>query len=169
MEADTKLTVHDVVSRLEEQQAFHTRQAELHRQQEAEHRSQGEYHAAMAKETAERLAVFREAAQPAMALVGPPVPAAPSVEELELDGPVRLPGLVQAVTRDFGPQEPFGVTRVLEELVERYGRALKRRPRRPHVAVALRRMAADGRLHQLRPGRPHREALYTREAPAARA
>lgn len=67
------------------------------------------------------------------------------------------------VIQTFPAHEPFGASKVSQEIDARYREALGKRVDPRLVAVALRRMAAANKIHQVRPGRPRWEALYTRE------
>jgi hypothetical protein len=49
------------------------------------------------------------------------------------------------------------------EINRHYGARLSRPVRVKVVSIVLRRMAADGRVRSVRPGRPHQEAQYARK------
>ena len=48
------------------------------------------------------------------------------------------------------------------EINHRYGYRLRRPVKPKLVSIVLRRLAATGRLQEVRKGRPHHEALYSR-------
>lgn len=60
------------------------------------------------------------------------------------------------------PGETFGGASIAREVNQRYGKRLRRPAQARTVATALRRMAAAGRIRQVREGRARYEALYTR-------
>jgi hypothetical protein len=160
----TSLTVQEILARLERQVAHHQEQAAVHEERERYHREQREEHVARAAEAVQRLEAFRAAASPAMELASRPAPA--PVKELPLQRGRRPPvqQMVAAAVRAFESSEPFGATKVLQEIRRRHGQELQKMPEPDHVSIALQRLAKEGRIHQLRRGRPHHEAMYSREA-----
>jgi hypothetical protein len=60
------------------------------------------------------------------------------------------------------PSEVFGTIAITKEVNQHYGKRLRRPVVRKLVSIVLRRLHAAGKLRQVREGRPHREALYTR-------
>jgi hypothetical protein len=82
-------------------------------------------------------------------------------------GHVRiLSRLVNRVIEGKPVDERFGATAVTREVNRRFADILRRPATQRQVALALRRQARQGRIHQVRRGRPHYEALYVRERPA---
>jgi hypothetical protein len=156
------LTVQEVLSRLEMQAASLQKKTAFHREQEEHHRELRQRFAAEAEAAVQRLEQFRGAASVAVehaaGATPPPEPLGPR------PGTQRL---IEAAIQAFGPAEPFGATKVLQEIERRHGPTLKRLPDPEHVSIALRRMGRNRRLHQIRRGKPHWEALYVREKPAS--
>jgi hypothetical protein len=64
------------------------------------------------------------------------------------------------------PDERFGANGLSREVNQHFGGRLRRAVDAPQMSVVLRRLHHRGRIHQVRPGRPHQEALYVREKPA---
>lgn len=161
------LTVEDVVARLERQVAFHQEQAGFHGGQEAHHRDQREHHARQAEAFAGHLEAFRQAAMPAVEdLAGAPVPVSlAALDALGTGARPRMQRLVWEVVQSFAPAEPFGLSKVLQELQRRHGALLPVPPEPGHVSMALQRLAKNGWILLVRRGRPYREALYRRESP----
>jgi hypothetical protein len=77
----------------------------------------------------------------------------------------RVQRLVWEVIQAFAPGEPFGLSKVLQEIQRRHGAVLPTPPEPAHVSMALQRLAKGGWLLLVRRGRPHHEALYLRERP----
>ena len=161
----TALTVGEVLARLEKQGAFHREQAERHARQEAYSREQKEHHTQQADEAGRHLAAFREISAPAVERARAPLP---EVAEPPALAPGERPGLtrlVELVVQDLDSTQPFGRSRVLEELERRFGGVLRKKPEPRHVSMVLQRLAQSRTLHQIRRGRPYWEALYVREKP----
>ncbi|HYG61404.1 MAG TPA: hypothetical protein VEL74_02380 [Thermoanaerobaculia bacterium] len=162
------LTVEDVLGRLEKQLAFHQEQEAFHADQETHHRNQREHHAGQAESLARHIHAFREAAQPALDLASVPLPAAPSTPDLEaLRDTGRRPPvqqIVMDVIQSLPPGEQFGRSKMMAEIERRHGQHLRQPMDPSRVSTALRRLAAYGWILLTRPGRPHQEALYVREA-----
>lgn len=158
------LTVQEVLSRLEVQAASLQKKAAFHAEQEAHHRGLRERYAAEAEAALQRLEQFRGAAADAVEHAAAPASTEPPRPLGPRPGVQRL---IEEAVQTFGPAEPFGATKVLQEIERRHGQALKRRPDPEHVSIALRRMGRSGRLYQVRRGKPHWEALYVRERPPA--
>jgi hypothetical protein len=159
------LTVEDVMARLERQVAYHREQAGFHGGQEAHHRDQREQHTRQAEAFAQHLQAFRAAAVPAVEdlTVAPAPVSLPALDALDAGPRPRVQRLVWEVIQGFAPGEPFGVSKVLDEIGRRYGAILDVPPDPGHVSVALRRLARDGWILRVRRGRPRHEALYVRE------
>jgi hypothetical protein len=163
------LSVVDVVARLQAQAAYHRERAAFHAQQEDLHREKRTGHEAELAGITQCLEAFQAAAAPALDLARrPPVPVVESApQDLDLGPKPSLSKLVGAVVRGFAPTERFGASAVAREIDRRFGAGLRKRADPRLVSIALRRLADAGRIHQVRRGRPHWEALYARERPAA--
>ena len=58
--------------------------------------------------------------------------------------------------------DAFGPNAITREINRHYGARLRRPVEIKLVSIVLRRMAADGRIRSVRPGKQHQEALYAR-------
>lgn len=73
-----------------------------------------------------------------------------------------LTRMVERVIESRPPDESFGTNYITAEINHRYGDRLRRPVKAKLVSIVLRRLAATGRLREVRKGRPHHEALYSR-------
>ena len=73
--------------------------------------------------------------------------------------------MIQLLLASKRPDERFGPVTLCEELNRQFADRLRRPIEPGQVSVALRRFSRLGRIHQVRRGRPHWEALYVKEAP----
>jgi len=139
-----------------EQEVFHAQQEVFHREQRAV------FAAELERLTAIRDS-FQTAADAAIELAGrtkalPPLAPSPDIGH-------RKPSLTKMVARivEIRPAgEVFGATAITREINRHYGERLRRPVPAKLVSIVLRRMAADGRIRTVEPGRPHHEALYAR-------
>jgi len=148
---------------LDAQIAYDREQETFHAQQEAFHREQRALFAAeLEKLTAVRES-FKTAADTAMDLASRakalPSPApSPDIGR-------RKPSLTKMVTRivEVRPAgEVFGPRFITWEINRHYGERLRRPVEVKLVSIVLRRMAADGRIRAVRPGKQHQEAKYSK-------
>ncbi|HEX6864801.1 MAG TPA: hypothetical protein VF414_18365 [Thermoanaerobaculia bacterium] len=165
----TARSIAEVLESLEAQAAFHEERESFHAEQEEQHREQRNVHAARLQEIRRRLEAFRAAAQEALELADETAIPAAVQEQADL-GPASRPNLtrmIDLILASKRPGERFGPVTLCEEVNRRFADRL-RRPFEPgQVSVALRRFDRLGRIHQVRRGRPHWEALYVREAPGS--
>lgn len=163
----TARSIAEVLETLEAQAAFHEERESFHTGQEEQHREQRNVHAARLQEIRRRLEAFRAAAEEALDFAEEPAISTAVKEEADL-GPASRPNLtrmIELILATKRPGERFGPVTLCEEVNRHFADRL-RRPFEPgQVSVALRRFARLGRIHQVRQGRPHWEALYVKEAP----
>ncbi|HSU83364.1 MAG TPA: hypothetical protein VLR69_13160 [Thermoanaerobaculia bacterium] len=159
----TELSLSEIVGRLRTQIELHRRQEAFHAEQEALHRDRRAVHAAELEALTRNLAALEAAAATAVELASRPAPALPAAEPLpELGKRLTLPRMIDRVLGEKAPGHPFGAAELTAEINRRFRNAL-RRPLSPRlVSIALRRMSAAGKLQDIRKGRPHYEALYSR-------
>lgn len=163
----TNRSIADVLETLEAQAVFHQERESFHASQEAHHREQKSGHAARLEAIRSRLEAFRTAAVEALDLAEEPVVDAAAREEVDL-GPAsrpRLGRMVDLILGSKGASERFGPVTLCAEVNKHFGDRLRRRVDPGQISVVLRRLSRMGRIHQVRRGRPHWEALYVREAP----
>jgi hypothetical protein len=140
-----------------EKQAFHAQQEAFHREQKAL------FTAELEKLTA-ILESFKTAADTATDLASRAKALPPLAPSADIGG--RKPSLTKMVARvvEILPAgEAFGPAAVTRQINRHYGERLRRPIQRKLVSIVLRRMADDGRVRSVRPGKPHHEALYARK------
>ena len=165
----TNRSIADVLENLEAQSIFHQERESFHASQETHHRDQRSGHAARLEEIRRRLEAFRTAAVEALDLADEPVVRTAASEEVDL-GPAsrpRLGRMVDLLLGSKGVKENFGPVTLCEEVNRHFGDRLRRPVDAGQISVVLRRLRRMGRIHQVRRGRPHWEALYVREAPGS--
>ncbi|HYN20868.1 MAG TPA: hypothetical protein VE078_07910 [Thermoanaerobaculia bacterium] len=164
-----KLSIDEVLARLEAQAAFHREREAFHAGHEARHREQRNAHAADLENINRRLDAFRAAAAEALDLADrAAVPAdSPSLKEEDLGSASRpkVFRMAELVIEDKDGSERFGPVGLAEEVNQRFGERLRRPVTAGEISTVLRRLHHRGRIHLVRRGRPHWEALYVREAP----
>ena len=157
----TNLSVAQILANLEKKLAFHRDQETLHAEQEAFHREQRAVHGAEIEKVAQHLEAFKAVALPAAELATPPAPP-PLPEEPDLGAKPLISRLVTRVVSSRPVDEAFGASHIAAEVNRRYPTKL-RRPVNPRtVSVTLRRLRDTGQIHEIREGKAHHEAIYTK-------
>ena len=163
----TNRSVGEILKSLETQAAFHRERAAFHAGHEEHHRGQRSTHESELAEIERRLEAFRAAASEALELADRPAVAVPEPDVKQKDlGPASRPKLGRMVTlllEDKGASERFGPVGLAREVNERFGERLRRPVTAPQISIVLRRLQDQGKIHQVRQGRPHWEALYVKE------
>lgn len=166
----TNRSVGEILGSLEAQAAFHRERAAFHAGHEEHHREQRSTHEAELAEIERRLEAFRAAAAEALDFADRPV-AVPvpdqDLKEKDLGSASRpkLGRMVSLLLQDKGASERFGPVGLAREVNERFGERLRRPVTVPQISIVLRRLQSQRKIHQVRRGRPHWEALYVKEAP----
>ena len=80
--------------------------------------------------------------------------------EVTLGRKPKLSHAVDFVLEHWPPDLPFTASSLAEEVSRRYGAVLRRDVDPRIVASTLRRRSRDGRIQEIREGRPHLEAQY---------
>ncbi|HWM90013.1 MAG TPA: hypothetical protein VN493_04545 [Thermoanaerobaculia bacterium] len=152
-----------LLAQLEKQLEHHRERETFHSEQESAHREQREQHAREGARIAQTVDSLRSSLTTALGLVAPSA----SVSDEDMDtGHVRiLTRLVNRVIEGMAGDERFGAAALTDEVNRRFANLLRRPVSARHVSLVLRRQARHGRIHQVRRGRPHYEALYVRERP----
>lgn len=165
----TNRSVGDILASLEAQAVFHRERAAFHAGHEEHHRGQRSTHESELAEIERRLEAFRAAASEALDFADRPAAAVPEQDLRQKDlGSASRPKLGRMVTlllEDKGASERFGPVGLAREVNERFGERLRRPVTVPQISIVLRRLHGQGKIHQVRQGRPHWEALYVKEAP----
>jgi len=165
----TSLSINDILARLDTQYAFHQEREAFHAGQEELHREQRELHASEMEALARSLEAFRTAADAAVSLASRAADHSPK-DDTALDTGRRglLTRLVTQILSEKEGDQRFGIAAVTEEVNRRFTNLLQAPAGPRQVSVLLRRFARLGRIHCVRPGRPHYEALYVRKRETAK-
>lgn len=160
----SKLSVSQVVSKLEARLAFHKEQEAFHAQQEVHHREQRTLHAAEMEKVQTRLEPFRAAAESVEELAEEPVPGMKPKQQAPDFGPGQPnpTRVIRAVVESYEPGERFGANTVAAEVNRRHPDKLYAPVDGRAVSVVLRRMRDEHKIHLVRPGKAYYEALYSR-------
>jgi hypothetical protein len=166
----TALSMEDIVVRLEKQIAHHREREAFHADQGSYHREQQALHAAELATLTSTLEAFKTSTAKAAELAARDtvVPAPSAAESLratpsmDIGRKPSLTRMVQRVIESRPPDEAYGTNYITAEINHRYGDRLRRPVKPKLVSIVLRRLAATGRLREVRKGRPHHEALYSR-------
>jgi hypothetical protein len=158
---DSKLSVTDMLARLEEQiahlgerEAFHASQEEMHREQRTSYKTE-----------LDRLTQCRDSLKTAAATVEELMAAprlTPPLELPDMGKRFRLARLVEKVLERKAPHERFGAKALAAEVNQAFGARLKRRFNPREVSVALASLAESGKIVRLERGGPSRESRYAR-------
>jgi hypothetical protein len=165
-------SVDEILARLQEQVDFHGERESFHAAQEELHREQRSSHAAALEEARRRLESFQAAAAEAVELADRDVVPKkrqgedPEIQNLGSAARPKVGRMVTLLLKEKGPDERFGGQELCREVNQRFRDHLKRAVDSIQMSVVLRRLERRGIIHQVRPGRPYKEALYVREKPA---
>jgi hypothetical protein len=166
----TPWSIDAVIASLEKQAAFYREREAFHAGHEAHHREKREGYAKELGEIERRLEAFRAAAGEAIELASRQAPTAPAEKVKQADlGSASRPKLgrrVETILREKAATDLFGPVGLAREVNHHFAERLRRPVTDGQVSVVLRRLHRQGKIHQTRPGRPHWEALYAKEAPA---
>lgn len=156
-----QLSIERVLAELQGRIENHRRQAAFHAEQEAFHQKEKVRHTAELQTVTERFETFQAAADAVSELVERPREEKAADDSIPAGKGAVLSKLVERVVAAKGPIEAFGATAITREIRERYGARLEKKIDVRAVAAKLRRMTRARRIHQLRKGRAHHEALYS--------
>jgi len=152
----------EVLSDLEAQIRHHREQGARYAREEAQAGERRSFHAGELERATRVLAGLRDLTVQAGELTARPVPSAPLDVDLGPRSRPRLTRMVKEVVADRAPGVRFGVREITGEVNRRFADHLRRAAREASVSIVLKRMADGGHLRQLRPGRPHHEAVFAR-------
>lgn len=158
-----------MIAELEKKVGLHRERQSFHAEQEALHRDKAAQHGAELEAAQAHLQALRAAAETAGELLGRDEAAPSSQPErndtLDVNRKRALSRMVAQVVESKSPDETFGARAVTQAVQERWGAQLRHHPDSRSVAALLRRWALSGRLHQVREGRAHHEALFQKKRP----
>jgi hypothetical protein len=160
----SEMSVARVLAKLEARAALHLEHQAFHAQKEAHHREQRELHEAELETVNANLETFRSVATTAVGLATQVTAQSPSSTSLDIEsgwGRLMVSRMIRAVveSQPFGG-EPFGGTDIVEEANKRFADRLRRPIDSRAAGDVLRRMRREKRIHLVRLGIPHYEALY---------
>ncbi len=166
----TALSMEAIAARLEKQIAHHREREAFHAEQGAYHGEQQALHAAELATLTSTLEAFKTSTAKAAELAARETAiSVPSLAEplraatsMDIGRKPSLTRMVQRVIESRPPDEAFGTNYLTAEINHRYADRLRRPVKPKLVSIVLRRLAATGRLREVRKGRPHHEALYSR-------
>ena len=161
----TKLSVAEILAKLEERIEFHRRQAGHHVEREAWHREQSAHHSAELEKVLARFEAFKatasEAAELAVEPVIPRTVTAP-VDDLPPGRRFTKAKLISRVVEDQEEGKPFNATQIAAEVNRRFRERLKRPVDKRVVGTVLRRLRDAGEIREVVAGRSFHEATFSR-------
>lgn len=162
----TKLSVAEILTKLEARIDFHRQQAGHHVEREAWHREQSAHHSAELEKVLARFEAFKataaDAAELAVESVIPqPVAAAP-VDDLPPGRRFTKAKLIFRVVQDQEEGKPFNATQIAAEVNRRFRERLRKPVDKRVVATSLRRLRDAGEIRELVAGRSFHEAQFSR-------
>jgi hypothetical protein len=143
-----------------EREAFHAQQQEHYAQQARVHGEERARHAAELEAASRHLEELGEMAQRLGEVVQQARAVPSETPEVTLGRKPKLSRAVDFVLEHWPPDLPFTASSLAEEVHRRYGAVLRRDVDPRVVSSALRRRREDGRIQEVREGRPHLEAQY---------
>lgn len=159
----TQTSLESIVSRLEAQIAFDQEREAFHAAQETFHREQRAVFAAEIEKLTAVLEAFKTAAATtaeletrAAAFTPPPKP------NLDIGRKASLTRMIRRVLETRPAGDVFGTNFITAEINRHYRERLRRPVKAKLVSITLKRLQRQGELRQVRAGRPHHEALYSR-------
>jgi hypothetical protein len=158
----SSLSISEVLADLEAQIAHLETQEAFHAQQEVFHRERRAVCASDLAKVRERYEGFKAAA----AAVGEVVQSKPASarKPAEDDGEkIPVSKLIARVVQSKPEGERFSPSSLAQELNQSFPKTLRRRLDGRAISVALRRLAAAGRIRIVEEGRAFHEAVYTRK------
>jgi hypothetical protein len=167
-------SVKEMLVLLEARIEHHRERKAFHGEREAYHRGQHTLHDAELEKVVQRYEALKGAAEAASEYSRPPEPEAPAdaVEEPEAEIPrfgkrPRLSYLIGRVVDRQVEGKEFGARAIAAEVNRRYAEHLDRPVKPSAVSTVLRRLVKSRRIHEARPGKAGREAIYVRGTPRA--
>lgn len=160
----TKLSIAEILAKLEARVEFHRRQASHHSAQEAWHRDQSAHHSAELEKVLARFEAFRATATEAADLAVESVMPRPAgqMDDLPPGRKFTKSKLIQRVVQDQEEGTPFNATQIAAEVNRRFRERLKRPVDKRVVGTALRRLRDLGEIREVQAGRSFHEAKYSR-------
>jgi hypothetical protein len=165
----SRLSIEEVLAKLEKEMAFHKEQAEHHAEREAFHRERCAAHTAEHETIARHFEAFRASAGAAAEIAARVSAAEPPPPKPEPPPPPPAPvtpkqphKLVARLVAELPAGETFTPSRIAAEVNRRYPGELKMPLSVPSASTILRRMVDSRRLRLVQPGTAHKQAVYAR-------
>jgi hypothetical protein len=163
---DPRLSVTEMLARLDEQIAHSGEREAYHAGREAFHREQRSAYAADLDRLTRSRDSLKVAAEGAAELVARDLPKAPAVPQPlampDMGKRFRLALLVEKILERKAPHERFGAKTFAAEVNQAFGDRLTRRFNERQVAVALASLAKRGKIARFERGKPFHESQYVR-------
>lgn len=158
----------EILARLETAIEFHREQEAFHRAHLASHQAQLDRHSAELAKLTEHCDALKRVATSAIELVdGVDLPLPLAVEDFGSSRRPKLNKMAVRLIERLPRGQPLSASELAANVNYTFATLLKgRKVDTRQLSSALRWLATTGYLRLLRVGRPHREALYVRPAPA---
>ncbi|HEX6904098.1 MAG TPA: hypothetical protein VF789_30590 [Thermoanaerobaculia bacterium] len=159
----TKLSVAEILAKLETRIEFHRQQASHHVERENWHREQSAHHSAELQKVLARFEAFKAtAAEAAELAVESVIPQMGPVDDLPPGRRFTKSKLIFRVVQDQEEGKPFNATQIAAEVNRRFRERLRRPVDKRVVATTLRRLRDTGEIRELVAGRSFHEARFSR-------
>jgi hypothetical protein len=163
---DSNLSVSTILSSLEAQIAHHREQEAVHAERETFHHARRAEHAAELERLVRHYEAFKASAEEVTALASRvPLAAPPPSDDLPPGRKVSINRLAAQVIEGKGPHEPFTPGQIADEVNRRFAPRLGWTVDVRQISVALRWLAANGRIVLTEQGRQHRQSKFARAWP----
>jgi hypothetical protein len=159
----TKLSVAEILAKLEARIEFHRQQAGHHVERETWHREQSAHHSAELQKVLARFEAFKAtAAEAAELAVESVIPQTGPVDDLPPGRRFTKAKLIFRVVQDQEEGKPFNATQIAAEVNRRFRERLRKPIDKRVVGTVLRRLRDAGELEELVAGRSFHEAQFSR-------
>jgi hypothetical protein len=159
----TKLSIAEILAKLEARVAFHRQQASHHVAREAWHREQSTHHSAELEKVLARFEAFKAAATEAADLaVESVMPREGLADDLPPGKTFTKSKLILRVVQSMEEGTPFSAAQVTAEVNRRFRERMKKPVDRRVVSTNLRRLRDAGQIREVEEGRSFHEAKYRR-------
>lgn len=167
-------SVKEMLVLLEARIEHHRERKAFHGERDAYHRDQHALHDAELEKVVQRYEALKGAAEAASEYARPPesetpveIDEGPEPEIPRFNKRPRVSSLIGRVVERQVEGKEFGAHAVAAEVNRRYADQLESPVKPSAVSTVLRRLVKSRRIHETRPGKAGREAMYVRGAPRA--
>lgn len=158
----SSMSLDSVISQLEAQIAFDREREAFHAAQETHHRERRAVYVAELERLTNTLEAFKSAAATVTELTARAAKHTPPPPSLDIGRKPSLTRMIRHIIAARPAGDVFGTNIVTAEINRHYRERLRRPVKAKLVSITLRRLADQGELRAVRPGKPHHEALYAR-------